>query len=127
MVESQIPFNKERRLHPQQLRSQSQHLGNRRVSLYVLSSLVVLFAVLSFLFILYLFISMGYNIHELLKCLLRWFFKDITRKDAERQLLAPGNSPGAFLIRESETLKGKGWHKASYKTLFRKSLLETIL
>ncbi|XP_048364180.1 tyrosine-protein kinase Lyn isoform X1 [Sphaerodactylus townsendi] len=35
-----------------------------------------------------------------------WFFKDITRKDAERQLLAPGNSPGAFLIRESETLKG---------------------
>ncbi|XP_054840553.1 tyrosine-protein kinase Lyn isoform X3 [Eublepharis macularius] len=35
-----------------------------------------------------------------------WFFKDITRKDAERQLLAPGNSPGSFLIRESETLKG---------------------
>uniref|UniRef100_A0A2K5XDX8 Tyrosine-protein kinase n=1 Tax=Mandrillus leucophaeus TaxID=9568 RepID=A0A2K5XDX8_MANLE len=35
-----------------------------------------------------------------------WFFKDITRKDAERQLLAPGNSAGAFLIRESETLKG---------------------
>jgi len=40
----------------------------------------------------------------------RWFFKDITRKDAERQLLAPGNSPGAFLIRESETLKGRLWH-----------------
>lgn len=39
--------------------------------------------------------------------LFRWFFKDITRKDAERQLLAPGNVPGAFLIRESETLKGK--------------------
>lgn len=37
---------------------------------------------------------------------LRWFFKDITRKDAERQLLAPGNNAGAFLIRESETLKG---------------------
>nr|DBA24288.1 TPA: hypothetical protein GDO54_011965 [Pyxicephalus adspersus] len=35
-----------------------------------------------------------------------WFFKDITRKDAERQLLAPGNNAGAFLIRESETLKG---------------------
>ncbi|KAE8598796.1 hypothetical protein XENTR_v10016943 [Xenopus tropicalis] len=35
-----------------------------------------------------------------------WFFKDITRKDAERQLLAPGNNPGAFLIRESETSKG---------------------
>ncbi|CAH2285244.1 tyrosine- kinase Lyn isoform X1 [Pelobates cultripes] len=35
-----------------------------------------------------------------------WFFKDITRKDAERQLLAPGNSAGAFLIRESETVQG---------------------
>ncbi|XP_040295714.1 tyrosine-protein kinase Lyn-like [Bufo bufo] len=35
-----------------------------------------------------------------------WFFKDITRKDAERQLLAPGNTSGAFLIIESETLKG---------------------
>nr|XP_036855164.1 tyrosine-protein kinase Lyn-like [Manis javanica] len=35
-----------------------------------------------------------------------WFFKGITRKDAERQLLAPGNSAGSFLIRESETLKG---------------------
>ncbi|KAM5158392.1 tyrosine-protein kinase Lyn isoform 1-T1 [Mantella aurantiaca] len=34
-----------------------------------------------------------------------WFFKDITRKDAERQLLAPGNNAGAFLIRESETMK----------------------
>ncbi|XP_077414599.1 tyrosine-protein kinase Lyn [Vanacampus margaritifer] len=36
----------------------------------------------------------------------QWFFKDITRKDAERQLLAPANKPGAFLIRESETSKG---------------------
>ncbi|XP_063307453.1 tyrosine-protein kinase Lyn isoform X2 [Pelobates fuscus] len=35
-----------------------------------------------------------------------WFFKDITRKDAERQLLAPGNSAGVFLIRESETVQG---------------------
>lgn len=35
-----------------------------------------------------------------------WFFKDITRKDAERQLLAPANKPGAYLIRESETSKG---------------------
>ncbi|KAF3822471.1 hypothetical protein GH733_007845 [Mirounga leonina] len=43
---------------------------------------------------------------EKMKVLEEWFFKDITRKDAERQLLAPGNSPGAFLIRESETLKG---------------------
>ncbi|KAI4809855.1 hypothetical protein KUCAC02_018713 [Chaenocephalus aceratus] len=35
-----------------------------------------------------------------------WFFKDITRKDAERQLLAPANKPGSYLIRESETQKG---------------------
>lgn len=35
-----------------------------------------------------------------------WFFKDISRKDAERQLLAPANKLGAFLIRESETSKG---------------------
>ena len=64
---------------------------------------------------------------EMLKCLHRWFFKDITRKDAERQLLAPGNSAGAFLIRESETLKGRKLFKASFKTLFRKLFLETIL
>ncbi|MEQ2219302.1 hypothetical protein XENOCAPTIV_015616 [Xenoophorus captivus] len=35
-----------------------------------------------------------------------WFFKDISRKDAERQLLAPANKPGSYLIRESETSKG---------------------
>lgn len=36
----------------------------------------------------------------------RWFFKNISRKDAERQLLASGNTHGSFLIRESETSKG---------------------
>uniref|UniRef100_A0A674DS33 Tyrosine-protein kinase n=1 Tax=Salmo trutta TaxID=8032 RepID=A0A674DS33_SALTR len=35
-----------------------------------------------------------------------WFFKEITRKDAERQLLAPANKAGSYLIRESETSKG---------------------
>lgn len=35
-----------------------------------------------------------------------WFFKDIARKDAERQLLSPANKPGAFLIRDSETSNG---------------------
>ncbi|XP_030075493.1 tyrosine-protein kinase Lck [Microcaecilia unicolor] len=35
-----------------------------------------------------------------------WFFKDLGRKDAERQLLAPGNMNGSFLVRESETTKG---------------------
>ncbi|NXO22999.1 LCK kinase, partial [Cisticola juncidis] len=35
-----------------------------------------------------------------------WFFRNISRKDAERQLLASGNTHGSFLIRESETSKG---------------------
>ncbi|KAJ3594951.1 hypothetical protein NHX12_004256 [Muraenolepis orangiensis] len=35
-----------------------------------------------------------------------WFFKDISRKDAERQLLTPANKQGCYLIRESETSKG---------------------
>ena len=35
-----------------------------------------------------------------------WFQGQITRKDAERQLLAPGNPRGTFLIRESETSAG---------------------
>uniref|UniRef100_A0A8B9T5U9 Tyrosine-protein kinase n=1 Tax=Anas platyrhynchos TaxID=8839 RepID=A0A8B9T5U9_ANAPL len=35
-----------------------------------------------------------------------WFFKNLSRKDAERQLLASGNTHGSFLIRESETSKG---------------------
>ncbi|XP_040596638.1 tyrosine-protein kinase Blk isoform X2 [Mesocricetus auratus] len=36
----------------------------------------------------------------------KWFFRTISRKDAERQLLAPMNKAGAFLIRESESNKG---------------------
>ncbi|XP_048830906.1 tyrosine-protein kinase Blk-like [Brienomyrus brachyistius] len=36
----------------------------------------------------------------------RWFFKNLSRKETERLLLAPGNKVGAFLIRESETNKG---------------------
>ncbi|XP_011935085.1 PREDICTED: tyrosine-protein kinase Lck isoform X2 [Cercocebus atys] len=35
-----------------------------------------------------------------------WFFKNLSRKDAERQLLAPGNTHGSFLIRESESTAG---------------------
>ncbi|MGH0176477.1 UNVERIFIED_CONTAM: hypothetical protein FKN15_077776 [Acipenser sinensis] len=35
-----------------------------------------------------------------------WFFKGVSRKDAERQLLAPGNKTGSFMIRDSETTKG---------------------
>lgn len=47
---------------------------------------------------------------------LRWFFKGVSRKDAERQLLAPGNKVGSFMIRDSETTKGK-WNTL-YKRLF---------
>ncbi|XP_063469426.1 tyrosine-protein kinase Blk isoform X2 [Symphalangus syndactylus] len=36
----------------------------------------------------------------------RWFFRSLGRKEAERQLLAPINKAGSFLIRESETNKG---------------------
>ncbi|KAM4610698.1 tyrosine-protein kinase HCK [Polymixia lowei] len=35
-----------------------------------------------------------------------WFFKGVSRKDAERQLLASGNKVGSFMIRDSETTKG---------------------
>lgn len=38
-----------------------------------------------------------------------WFFKNLSRKDAERQLLAPGNTHGSFLIRESESTAGEHW------------------
>ncbi|GAB1298993.1 Tyrosine-protein kinase Blk [Apodemus speciosus] len=43
---------------------------------------------------------------EKLQVLRRWFFRTISRKDAERQLLAPMNKAGSFLIRESESNKG---------------------
>ena len=38
--------------------------------------------------------------------LCRWFYKDLSRRETERLLLAPGNKPGAFLVRESETSPG---------------------
>lgn len=44
--------------------------------------------------------------HVSLSLPIRWFFKGISRKDAERQLLAPGNMLGSFMIRDSETTKG---------------------
>ncbi len=40
-------------------------------------------------------------------CPCRWYFGKMGRKDAERQLLAQNNPRGTFLIRESETTKGK--------------------
>ncbi|XP_061897807.1 tyrosine-protein kinase Lck [Entelurus aequoreus] len=35
-----------------------------------------------------------------------WFFRNISRNDAMRLLLAPGNTRGSFLIRDSETAPG---------------------
>uniref|UniRef100_A0A8C7NZT7 Tyrosine-protein kinase n=1 Tax=Oncorhynchus mykiss TaxID=8022 RepID=A0A8C7NZT7_ONCMY len=35
-----------------------------------------------------------------------WFYKGVSRKDAERQLLASANKTGSFMIRDSETTKG---------------------
>lgn len=46
-----------------------------------------------------------------LRC--RWFFKNLSRQDAMRLLLAPGNTQGSFLIRESETAPGEAVIKAS--------------
>ncbi|EHB11718.1 Tyrosine-protein kinase HCK [Heterocephalus glaber] len=43
-----------------------------------------------------------------------WFFKGISRKDAERQLLAPGNMLGSFMIRDSETTKEQLGDKLMY-------------
>lgn len=47
----------------------------------------------------------------------RWFFKNISRNKAMNLLLAPGNTQGSFLIRESETTPGEliflsqnSWH-----------------
>jgi len=37
----------------------------------------------------------------------RWFFKNISRNEATRLLLAPGNTMGSYLIRESETTQGE--------------------
>eukprot|EP00066_Takifugu_rubripes_P006737 XP_003971740.1 PREDICTED: tyrosine-protein kinase Blk [Takifugu rubripes] len=36
----------------------------------------------------------------------KWFFNDMSRKETERLLLAPGNQTGSFLVRESETSPG---------------------
>ncbi|NWZ69767.1 BLK kinase, partial [Acrocephalus arundinaceus] len=35
----------------------------------------------------------------------RWYFRTLSRKDAERLLLSSGNKVGSFLVRESETTK----------------------
>lgn len=46
--------------------------------------------------------------------LTRWYFGKITRRDSERLLLSLENRRGTFLVRESETTKGK-WSGVLYK------------
>ncbi|TKS76906.1 Tyrosine-protein kinase HCK [Collichthys lucidus] len=50
--------------------------------------------------------DLGFKKGDKLKILEEWFFKGVSRKDAERQLLAPGNKVGSYMIRDSETTKG---------------------
>lgn len=53
------------------------------------------------------FVSDSYKMFPFLYLIYRWYFGKLGRKDAERQLLSFGNPRGTFLIRESETTKGK--------------------
>lgn len=120
VVESKVTDNQQRRIHPVQLRRPGGHHGNRRVSSCISAenepseeqeepSCVALGHFITEL-------QPEKRSHKSKDCererLRRlpfsssWFFKDITRKDAERQLLAPANQPGSYLIRESETAKG---------------------
>lgn len=54
-----------------------------------------------------IFVSDSYKMFPFLDLIYRWYFGKLGRKDAERQLLSFGNPRGTFLIRESETTKGK--------------------
>lgn len=53
------------------------------------------------------FVNEPYKTLPSLDLIERWYFGKLGRKDAERQLLSFGNPRGTFLIRESETTKGK--------------------
>lgn len=53
----------------------------------------------------------------------RWYFGKMGRKDAERLLLNPGNQRGTFLVRESETTKGK-WIMTIYQQTTTENLLQ---
>ena len=54
-----------------------------------------------------IFVNDPYKMFPFLHLIYRWYFGKLGRKDAERQLLSFGNPRGTFLIRESETTKGK--------------------
>ena len=48
----------------------------------------------------------AYSVKHIVYLCCRWFFKNISRNEATRLLLSPGNTMGSFLIRESETTQG---------------------
>lgn len=63
----------------------------------------------------------AYSVKHIVYLCCRWFFKNISRNEATRLLLSPGNTLGSFLIRESETTQGdifvidsKGSFSAAY-------------
>ncbi|CAI5778561.1 tyrosine-protein kinase HCK [Podarcis lilfordi] len=53
-----------------------------------------------------------------------WFFRGVSRKDAERQLLSPGNVIGSFMIRDSETTKGS--YSLSVRDFDNQKKMETV-
>ncbi|XP_061486793.1 tyrosine-protein kinase HCK isoform X2 [Rhineura floridana] len=53
-----------------------------------------------------------------------WFFRGVSRKDGERQLLAPGNIIGSFMIRDSETTKG--CYSLSVRDFNNENKLDTV-
>ncbi|XP_053105638.1 tyrosine-protein kinase HCK [Hemicordylus capensis] len=53
-----------------------------------------------------------------------WFFKGVSRKDAERQLLAPGNFLGSFMIRDSETTQGS--YSLSVRDFDNQNKMDTV-
>ncbi|XP_034979543.1 tyrosine-protein kinase HCK [Zootoca vivipara] len=53
-----------------------------------------------------------------------WFFRGVSRKDAERQLLSPGNVIGSFMIRDSETTKGS--YSLSVRDFDNQNKVETV-
>ncbi len=101
VVEGKVFDHKKGRIHSFKLCCRSRHYRDRRVSAAQYDESLYK---CNHMYIFEHFFIFAY--FDLPCSQFRWFFKDITRKDAERQLLAPANKPGSYLIRESETSKG---------------------
>ncbi|VDP76648.1 unnamed protein product [Echinostoma caproni] len=52
---------------------------------------------------------------------MRWYFRNISRKDSERLLLLKGNIRGTFLVRESETTDANRDYRSPVCTLVQQS------